>query len=290
MGGDLRLNENVEKSRWAGPLAILLSALLWSLSGLLIKYIPWHPMLIAAGRSFLTALVLLAYFRGRLLVRLNWITLLSGLSLMLTQSLFIAANKMTTAANAIMLQYTMPVFIIMISAALYQIRPSRREVLAMIWAMAGIVLFFIDDLAPGNLLGNILAILSGVTFAFFYVLNTRPTCHVPQATFLGQVLTLFAGLPFLGLIEPETITPSAIAALGVLGFFQLGLAFIIFQYGIKRTSPLNASLISMAEPIMNPVWVFLVLGEAPGLLALIGTVVVISGVLYMNLGSMKIKG
>lgn len=281
--------ENMHKTRWAGPLAILLSALLWSLSGLLIKYIPWHPMLIAGGRSLLTAFVLLAYFRKRLIVRLNWITLLSGLSLTLTQSLFIAANKMTTAANAIMLQYTMPVFIILISASLYKIRPNRREVLAMVWAMAGIVLFFIDDLAPGNLAGNILSILSGLTFALFYVLNTRPTCHVPQATFLGQVFTALAGLPFLGLLEPSRVTADALAALAVLGFFQLGLAFIIFQYGIKRTTPLNASLISMAEPIMNPVWVFIVLGEAPGVLALIGTAVVISGVLFLNLGNMKAR-
>lgn len=281
--------ENINKTRWAGPLAILLSALLWSISGLLIKYIPWHPMLIAGGRSFLTALVLLAYFRGRLRVRLNLITLLSGLSLTLTQTLFIAANKMTTAANAIMLQYTMPVFIIMLSAAIYKIRPSRREVLAMIWAMAGIILFFMDDLAPGNLLGNILSVLSGVTFAVFYVLNTRPSCHVPLATFLGQVFTALAGLPFLGLLDRQTFTTEALVALGILGTFQLGLAFIIFQFGIKRTNPLNASLISMAEPIMNPVWVFLILGEAPGILALIGTVIVISGVLFLNL-SVKSEG
>ena len=279
--------EGMNKTHLAGPLAILLSALLWSVSGLLIKYITWHPMLIAGGRSFLAALVLLSYFRGRLRVRLNLTTLLSGLSLTLTQILYIAANKMTTATNAIMLQYTMPVFIIMISATIYKIRPARREVLAMIWAMAGIILFFMDNLAPGNLLGNILSVLSGVTFAVFYVLNTRPSCHVPLATFLGQIFTALAGLPFLSLFDRQTVTAESLTALGILGVFQLGLAYIIFQYGIKRTNPLNASLISMAEPIMNPVWVFLVLGEAPGMLALIGAVVVISGVLFLNLGKMK---
>ena len=281
------LQTNPDRADWTGPLTILISALLWSISGLLIKYIPWPPMAIAAGRSLLTTLVFLAYFRRRLLGRLTWQTILSGVALALTQSLFVVANKLTTAANAIMLQYTMPIFIIIISAAFYKIRPTRREVLAMIWAMAGIVLFFIDDLQPGNLTGNILSILSGITFALFYVLNTRPTCHVPQAMFLGQIGTALAGLPILMGLDRAALTATPLASIAILGIFQLGLAFIIFQYGIKRTSPLNASLISMAEPIMNPVWVFLVLGEKPGLLAIAGTVVVITAILYMNIEKLK---
>ena len=281
------LQTNPDRADWTGPLTILISALLWSISGLLIKYISWPPMAIAAGRSLLTTLVFLAYFRRRLLGRLTWQTILSGVALALTQSLFVVANKLTTAANAIMLQYTMPIFIIIISAAFYKIRPTRREVLAMIWAMAGIILFFIDDLQPGNLTGNILSILSGITFALFYVLNTRPACHVPQAMFLGQIGTTLAGLPILLGLDSTALTATPLAAIAILGIFQLGLAFIIFQYGIKRTSPLNASLISMAEPIMNPVWVFLVLGEKPGLLAIAGTVVVITAILYMNFEKLK---
>jgi drug/metabolite transporter (DMT)-like permease len=279
----------IKETEWTGPLAILVSALLWSISGLLIKYVPWHPMAIASGRSLLAAVVLLVYFRRRLQVRLNWLTLLSALSLTLTQCLFVVANKLTTAANAIMLQYTMPIFIVIISAALYKIRPARREILVMVWAMAGIVLFFLDNLAPGNLTGNLLSVLSGITFALFYVLNTRPACQVPQAMFLGQIGTALAGLPFLATLQLSTISWTPLLAMAILGIVQLGLAFVIFQYGIRRTTPLNASLISMAEPIMNPVWVFLLLGERPGLLALVGAAVVISAMIFLNVSQIRQK-
>lgn len=273
-----------------GSLAILAAALLWSTAGLLIKYIPWHPMAIASGRGLLVAVIMLIYYRRRLNVRLNLTTWLSGLALVATQSLFVIANKLTTAANAIMLQYSAPIFIIIIGLILYRTRPARRDVLIMIWALAGIILFFFDDLSMGHQLGNGLALVTGLTFAAVFVFNSRPDCHVPAALLIGQFGTFLAGLPWLLTLPREQIQPMPVFALVLLGLFQHGLGYILFQYGIRLTPPLNASLLSMVEPIMNPVWVFLLLQEIPGRMALVGALIVISAVLYLNLRPVRVAG
>jgi len=203
----------------AGPFLILAAALLWSLAGLLVKYIPWHPLAIASGRSLLAALVFAAVYRQRLLHRFNWTTLISGLALMLTQTGFIIANKMTTAANAIMLQYASPLFVVIFGAIFYHYRPTRRETTALGIALVGIILFFLDDLSPGSLVGNLIATGTGVTFGLVFLLNSRPECDTPQAIFIGQVTTFLIGLPMLLQVR-DVSTPSILAIL-VLGFSSL---------------------------------------------------------------------
>lgn len=268
-------------ARFPGPVFIVLAALLWSMAGLLIKYIPWHPMAIASGRSFFAAGVFLLAYRGRLLRRPNWTTLLSGLALMLTQAGFVVANKLTTAANAIMLQYISPFVIVLLGAWLYREKATRREITALLVASVGIALFFVDDLAPGNMTGNILALGTGVTFAVVFLLNNRSECDTPVALFLGQVLTFLVGLPFL--FRTEILDFHSVWALPVLGIFQLGLAYLLFGIGIQKTKPLTASLLAMVEPIANPVWVLLFVGEQPGIKAIAGAAVILSAVFYLNL-------
>jgi len=269
----------------AGPFLILAAALLWSLAGLLVKYIPWHPLAIASGRSLLAALIFVVAYRQRLLRRFNWTTLISGLALMLTQTGFIIANKMTTAANAIMLQYASPLFVVIFGAIFYHYRPTRREAIALGLALAGIILFFLDDLSPGSLLGNLIATSTGVTFGLVFLLNSRPECDTPQAIFIGQVTTFLIGLPMLLQVR-DVSTPSILAIL-VLGFFQLGLAYFLFGIGIRLTRPLSANLLALLEPIANPVWVFLAFGEVPGWLAGLGAVIVLGSILYLNLERLR---
>jgi len=269
----------------AGPFLILAAALLWSMAGLLVKYIPWHPLAIASARSLLAALVFALAYRRRLLHRFNWTTLISGLALMLTQTGFIIANKMTTAANAIMLQYASPLFVVIFGAIFYHHRPSRREAIALGLALGGILLFFLDDLSPGNLLGNLIATGTGVSFSLVFLLNSRPECDTPQSIFIGQVTTFLVGLPML-LQVGEMSTPSLLAIL-VLGFFQLGLAYFLFGIGIRLTRPLSANLLALVEPIANPIWVFLAFGELPGWLAGLGAVIVLGSILYLNLERLR---
>lgn len=269
----------------SGPIYILAAALLWSTAGLLIKYVPWHPLAIASLRSLIAALVFVFAFGRSLLKRPNRLTFISGMALVLTQTLFVVANKLTTATNAIMLQYTSPAFIMILGMLFYHYRPKRREVIAMIWAFAGIALFFFGKLSPGNLIGNALAVFTGLTFAVVFILNGRPECQASLALFIGQVGTFLVGLPMVFLLDPADIKPLPVLSIIVLGLFQLGLSYFLFNRGIVRTAPLNASLLAMVEPLMSPVWVFLFLGEVPAAIAVVGAAVVISAMLYLNLGA-----
>lgn len=264
-----------------GPLFIICAALLWSTAGALIKYVPWNPMAIASARSLIAALIFLLAFRKRLFVKPNLITWLSGIALALTQAGFVAANKLTTATNAIMLQYVSPLFIILLGALIYRTRPTKREILAMLFAFAGIFLFFLDDLSPGNQIGNLLSVFTGLTFSAVFLFNNRPECNTPVALFIGQVITALAGLPFL--FQVSTWKPEAILSITLLGIFQLGIAYLCFSVGIQHTTPLNANLLAMIEPLANPIWVFLMIGEKPGLTAIIGAIIIISAVLYLNI-------
>jgi len=277
---------NQKKALPTGPLAILAAALLWSMAGLLIKYLDWPPLAIASARSLLASLVFLVFFRRRLWVRPNRVTWLSGMALMLTQVLFVVANKLTTATNAIMLQYTAPVFVVLIGVAFYRTRPNRREIVALVWAMAGVALFFAEKLDAGGMAGNLIAVFTGLTFAAVFVLNSRPECQVPAALLIGQIGTFLVGLPQLLLLAPGSWNSRSLPAILILGFFQLGLAYLLFQVGIRHTRPLNASLLAIVEPLMSPVWVFLVLDEKPGLLALAGAVVINSAAVLLNTSEM----
>lgn len=269
----------------SGPIYILTAALLWSTAGLLIKYIPWHPLAIASLRSLIAATVFVAAFGRSLFKRPNHLTIISGVALVMTQTLFVVANKLTTATNAIMLQYTSPAFIMILGMLFYHYRPKRREVIAMIWAFAGIALFFFGKLTPGNLIGNAMAVFTGLTFAVVFILNGRPECQASLALFIGQIGTFLVGLPMVFLLDPADIKLMPVLSIVVLGLFQLGLSYFLFNRGIIRTAPLNASLLAMVEPLMSPVWVFLFLREVPTVVALIGAAVVISAMLYLNLGA-----
>ncbi len=275
-------------TRIPGPVFIVLAALLWSMAGLLIKYIPWHPMAIASGRSLFAASVFWMAYRRRLFRKPNWTTLLSALALMLTQTGFVVANKLTTAANAIMLQYISPFVIVVLGAWLYREKPTRRELTALFVASAGIALFFLDDLSPGNLAGNLLALGTGVTFAVVFLLNNRSECDTPVALFLGQVMTFLIGLPFLMQITFDNPKPAL--TLAVLGIFQLGLAYLLFSVGIQKTKPLTANLLAMVEPIANPIWVLLFIGEQPGLKSILGAMIILASVVYLTTEKKKSLG
>ncbi len=274
-----------KKQSISGPILITLAALLWSTAGLLIKYVPWHPLAITSTRSFLATLIFLVAYRQRLFRKPNRLTWISGIAVILTQTGFVIANKLTTATNAIMLQYVSPLFIVLLGALFFHYRPARREVVTLLIAIFGIVLFFFDDISPGNQIGNLLALFTGLTFSIVILLNSRSECDTPVALFIGQFGTFLLGLPFVFTVRDWDVLP--VVSIFLLGIFQLGLAYLCFSAGIKKTKPLNANLLAMIEPIMNPVWVFLFLGEKPGLPALTGAVIVIAAVTYLNSGKLK---
>jgi drug/metabolite transporter (DMT)-like permease len=265
-----------------GPLLIAATAILWSFGGLLIKLIPWDAMTIVGMRAVFAAAIMAIYMK-RPHITFSPSVILGGICMSGTTILFVFANKLTTAANAIVLQYTAPIFIIVLSAILFKKRPKWLDICAVLAVFAGIALFFFDQLKGSAMLGNILACLAGLTFAGVFLVNQMPNAHPEESILLGHIINVVVALPFI--LTHITFEPIAWVSISLLGVFQLGLAYVLFSIGIKITPPVSASLIASLEPLLNPVWVFLFYGEKPGVWALIGgAVVLVSIVLYNYLG------
>lgn len=260
---------------------MLLCAALWSIGGIFIKLVPWNALAIAGVRSVIAAAVLLFYMhRTGVRFVLNRYSLASGVTLSGTMLLFVSANKLTTSANAIVLQYTAPIFVLILSALLFKEKLRRRDIAVCALVFAGIALFFFDSLTPGGILGNVLAVLSGLAFGSTMVISGRSDNDSCMSGILvAHVLTSLSGLPFLFVFETP-VTPAILVYIFVLGIFQLGIPYILYGYAIRRCPPFLCSIISLAEPMLNPVWVFLFDGEMPGAFSLIGAVIVISAVAW----------
>lgn len=259
-----------------GNLYILLTAILWSTGGILIKYIPGNAVAINGARSFV-ALVFFCIYRRNLKVRVNRLIIAAALCLVTTNLLFVIANKMTTAANAIVLQYTAPIFVLIWDCIRRKKMPGKQQCILVFMAFAGMILFFFDQLDGGQMIGNILAIISGLTFSGVYFINSLPEASSEDSSMIAFTMSSIISIPFLG--DLAGIGGTAIAALVVLGVFQVGLAYVLFAKGTKLTSPVSASLIGLLEAILNPVWVFIFYGEKVGEFALIGAAVILAAVI-----------
>jgi drug/metabolite transporter (DMT)-like permease len=191
---------------------------------------------------------------------------------------------MTSAAAAILLQFTAPVFIILIQLVFYKLKPKISEITAVAVTVSGMMLFFAGNLDSGELLGNILAILSGLSFAGVFVCNKKPDAKPEQALLLGFVINAVIGLPFIFFgAGGVTAEPAAWVAVIFLGVVQVGFAYIFFSAGIKKTPALLACLITAMEPVLNPVWVALATDEVPGAFAITGGVIIILTIVIYNI-------
>lgn len=255
---------------------ILTCSALWSIAGIFIKLIPWNSFVIAGIRSLIAGAVAYTYMRiKKLRFAVNRRTVAAGASLWLTMTFFVTANKLTTAANAIVLQFTAPVFIMLISGAFLGKKFARADIITVIVTLAGISLFFFDQLGGGKLFGNIIGLLSGVTFACYYIsLGASPEHERISAVVLGDLMAFAAGIPFIFTTAPE-VSGSSVLCILILGVFQLGIPYVLLAKGSEYCPPLACSLLGALEPLLNPVWVFIFDGEAPGVFALIGGAIVI---------------
>jgi drug/metabolite transporter (DMT)-like permease len=262
-------------------LYLALAAILWSTAGVLVKIMDWRPIAILAGRNLFASLVFLVYLR-RLPSRFNRWQLLAAVSSIATQLLFITSVKLTTAANAIFLQYTAPIYIVLLAFWFLREKPTRISWISIFIISIGLVLFFGDQLSTKGLFGNILAALGGLTSALMVVsLRAQKRGTPAESILIASLVTAVLGFPFI-LKESWTITNS-LTIVG-LGLFQLGFAFVFFTKGIKHIPALEANLIGTLEPILNPIWVYIFLGERIGSYALIGGLVVLVGVTLSAIG------
>ncbi|MBN1940174.1 MAG: DMT family transporter [Candidatus Aminicenantes bacterium] len=266
------------RSAWTGILAMTATAFLWSIAGLFIKVIDWHPLTIAGFRSLIASVVVLLYLKRP---HFHWSFPQVAAAVMnaVTMILFVAANKTTTSANAIVLQYIGPVTTAFVAAWLLRERPRREHWAAIVLVTAGVVVMFLDKLGGGRMLGNILALLSGVAFSFYFVFMRMQKDGSPlESILLAHWLTAAFGLAATLFVPAPRFTLGSVGAILVLGSIQVGVAAILFAAAIKRISAVTANLIAVIEPVFNPLWVFLALGEAPGTMAVAGGAVIIAAV------------
>ena len=244
-------------------------------------------MVIAGSRSFIAAVFLL-------IVRLAWPPTKAGknprfpfwacaIAYAFTLLTYVIANKLTTAANVILLQYGAPIWAALLGWALAKEKPNWEHWLALLFVMGGLLLFFRDGLSPGALYGNLLAIFSGILLGAHSVfLRMMKEGNPIDALLLGHVITAVLSVPFI-FMYPPSLKASSLFSILFMGIFQMGLASLLFSNGIKRISAIQAMLTAIADPILNPVWVLLITGERPSIHALLGGAVIITAVVASSL-------
>lgn len=268
-------------NKHTGTLCVFLAALLYSIGGLCIKVIPWNGMSINGARTLIALVVIgiyLAIIRHK--PRFNRWIFLGSLCIFGTNALYSVANKLTTAANTIVLQFTAPIFVIVFSALFWKRRPQKLDIAACVVVFGGVLFFFVDSLEAGGALGNVLAILSGAAYGGVFLLNDFPDSDAISAVFWGDVLSAVTGLPFL--LQEQPLAPTALFSLVILGVFQVAVAYILLTIGLRTTPAVTASLVSGIEPVLNPLLVALFYGETIGRFAFVGAAVVICGVVGYN--------
>jgi drug/metabolite transporter (DMT)-like permease len=254
---------------------------------MLIKLIPWNPFAIAGARSLIASIVILLIIR-KPKMHFSFYQVAAALANAATMLLFVAANKYTTAANAILLQYVCPVTTALLAALILKEKTRIEHWVAMFFVMLGMVIIFLDRLGGGNIVGNILALSSALTFSFVFIFMRKQKDGSPlESLLLSHWIAAAVGLGISFFLPLPVFTLPAVGAIAALGIFQLGFASVLFSYGIKRISAINANLITVIEPVFNPVWVLIVIGEIPTINTIIGGGIIIAAVTGVSIISAR---
>jgi drug/metabolite transporter (DMT)-like permease len=270
---------SLRSPRGLGIVAMAGCALLWSLAGLFIKLIDWNPFAVACGRSAIAALFILAWIR-RPRFTFSLPQILAALAYSATMLLFVYANKATTSANAILLQYGEPIYVAILGPFLLKEKPKPEHIVAFAFMAVGMGLFFSNSVGEGSAIGNAAAVLAGLAFALYTVSMRMQKEGSPlESALMAHVITAAISLIVCLFLPAPRIDAKSLAAIAALGVLQIGLASVLFAYGIKRVAALDASFIGVIEPVLNPLWVFLATAEAPGANALVGGGIIIAAVL-----------
>lgn len=258
-----------------GRLLILSAALLWSLAGVFIKFLDLPPLTIVFYRSFF-AFVVFTPFVHRSKWPINGPVLISVLAYTAAISAFVSANKLTTAANAIVLQYTAPIFVFLFSRLVWGESISKINGFALLAGMLGVGVISLDSAGEPEMAGVLLALLSGLLFAA-YMINLRRTQQV-SPIYLTWINNAFCALSLLFVVSSQlTLTVNQLVILVVMGAMQLGLPYFLFSKGLQSVSLQEASLIALIEPVLNPIWVALTVSEIPSVATLSGGAMILLG-------------
>lgn len=264
-----------------GILAVFLTAILWSSGGLFIKLISLNAMQLSFFRCLIAAVVFAIIFRKKLLV-VNGFTFLNAAFYSIVLTTFVIATKTTTAANAIFLQSTAPIYVLIFEPIINKTKYDKLNIITIVVCFIGMIFFFLGEISPGHLEGNLVALISGITFASFFLGMRKNGKEYQQSSiFYGNIFVALICIPFLFDLKPLSFND--IWMVTFLGVFQIAIAYAFFSYGLKRILAVEASIISMFEPVLNPVWVMIGYGEVPSITASIGGAIIIIAIFTRTL-------
>jgi len=268
-----------------------IGALIWSTGGVFIKLVDAPGIYISAARSLVAGLVFLPFVKfKRIIWSRNLILLL--LCFAYTMIGFVMANKLTTAANAIILQYTAPIWLFLY----YSVRNrslNKKKIIPVVLVTLGILIFLFEPRQGTNMTGNLLALSTGISFAgVAHFSSKNHGVSGPGLISICNLATLLLALPFIHDIGGITLSLDLMGILGILflGVFQIALGYVFYIKSLKYISPLDTSLICLIEPLTNPVWVLIFVAEIPSSFALIGSVFIITGILFNIMGDRRRRG
>ena len=286
------MSSSIPKPSVSPLLLVLGAAILWSTGGLFIKATHMSPTELSFGRSLLAAITIVIFTR-REGFGINRISALTSILYAALLILFVVATKKTTAANAIFLQYTAPVYVLILEPLFYKEKFRRRDLITVAVCVGGMSLFFVGQLKPDDLEGNLYALASGVCFALFFLLlrhsKARDVNRASSAIYGNLIVVLICAPAFFGAWQ-RGISAADFARISYLGVVQIGFAYLLFTLAMARgVRSLDAGIIGYVEPVLNPIWVFLFIGERPSGWAIIGGAIIIASVIVHMLSESRTK-
>src|SRR5438552_14592473 len=276
------ISPSLQKTSSSPLLLVLGAAILWSTGGLFIKATHLSAFELSFGRSLLGAITI-AFFTRKEGFGINRISALTSILYAALLILFVLATKLTTAANAIFLQYTAPVYVLILEPLFYKEKFRSRDFITVAACIAGMSLFFVGKLRPQDVTGNLFALASGACFALFFLLlrhsKARNVNRASSAIYGNLICVLICTPAFFGAMQ-RGIGTADFGRLAYLGIVQIGFAYLLFTLAMARgVRSLDAGIIGYVEPVLNPIWVFLFIGERPSGWAIIGGAIIIASVM-----------
>lgn len=282
---------NTKISPRSAAVCMMGCAFLWSTSGALIKLIEWNGMVITCLRSLVASVALYIYLRllGKKLI-LNRLTLTAAIAVCIKFVCFVVGNKLTSSANMVALQYTNPVFVLLISILIFHKKAKNKDIMVAIATVVGIAMLTLDRTGPSSTVGNLMGLAVGFTTSIMYLMTARSASYEESLSIitLGHIYTAVIMSPFL-LFSKITFTPQNVGSLLLLGLVQQAVAYALFSFATRSAPPLTCSLIACVNPLFNPVWTAVLLHEIPGPVTIVGFVIVLGSITLWSVSNAKEK-
>jgi drug/metabolite transporter (DMT)-like permease len=265
------------KSIWL----LLLTGLLWSMGGVFIKTNDANPFVISSVRGLVAAVVFFIVLRGRPKMTWSKPQVLGALAYSGVLTSFVLATTLTSAANAILLEYTSPVFVAILGWVILRERLHSYDILAICGVALGMWLLMSGSLSGGHMIGNVIGVGTGICYSVFVIcLRMQKDASPYETVFLGNIFTFLIGLPFFFIAPPALASMWPVVFLGV---FQIAIPYLLLTYASKNAKAIDITLFTILEPLLNPVWVFFYTGENPGGRTIIGGAVLLAVVIMKSL-------